>query len=171
MAVFVHSVISKLRCAGADKVAVNTFAVHHPEFLKEAVERFGAQCIVLSVEAKRIGEGKWEAYTDGGREKTNVYVLEWVAHAIKLGVGEILVTSVDTDGTKNGYDLELIRAVSDISPVPVIAHGGAGNAEDILATVHAGADAVSASSIYHYNLISVPQVKEFLRAQGVTIRI
>lgn len=157
--------------AGADKVAINTFAVHHPEFLKEAAERFGAQCIVLSVEAKKVGEGKWEAYTDGGREKTGVDVLEWVARAIKLGVGEILLTSVDRDGTKSGYDNELIRAVAAISSVPVIAHGGAGSIEDIFAGVQAGADALSASSVYHYNLTSIPQVKRFLRERGVVMRI
>lgn len=157
--------------AGADKVAVNTFAVHHPEFLKEAAERFGAQCIVLSVEAKKVGEGKWEAYTDGGREKTSVDVLEWIKKGVELGAGEILLTSVDKDGTKTGYDLDLVRAVEGISPVPVIAHGGAGNVEDMLSAQQAGADAVSASSVYHYNLTSIPLVKKFLRGQGVTIRI
>ncbi|MFA6414388.1 MAG: imidazole glycerol phosphate synthase cyclase subunit [Candidatus Paceibacterota bacterium] len=157
--------------AGADKVAINTFAIHHPEFLTEAVERFGAQCIVLSVEAKKTSDRKWEAYTDGGREKTGVDALEWITRGVRLGVGEILLTSVDRDGTKTGYDLELIRAVANTTAVPVIAHGGAGSAEDLLAAAHVGADAVSASSIYHYNLTSLPQVKEFLRAQGTAIRI
>lgn len=156
--------------AGADKVAINTYAIRNPEFLREATEKFGSQCVVLSVEAKKISEGKWEAYTDGGREKTGVDVLEWVAQCIKIGIGEILLTSIDKDGTRSGYDLDLIRAVEDISSVPVIAHGGAGNIEDVLAAVHTGADAVSASSIYHYNLISIPQVKESLRAKNIALR-
>jgi len=163
--------ITMALAAGADKVAINTYAIRDPEFLREAAEKFGSQCIVLSVEAKKIGEGEWEAYTDGGREKTGVDVLEWITRGIELGVGEILLTSVDRDGTKKGYDTELIQAIAAISPVPVIAHGGAGNAGDIFVAKTAGADAVSASSVYHYNLISIPQTKEFLGARGVMIRI
>jgi imidazole glycerol-phosphate synthase subunit HisF len=163
--------ITMALAAGADKVAINTYAIRDPKFLREAAEKFGSQCIVLSVEAKRTGERKWEAYTDGGREKTGVDALEWIARGIELGIGEILLTSIDRDGTKTGYDLELIRAVTAISPVPVIAHGGAGSADDILVAKTAGADAVSASSVYHYNLISIPQVKNILREQGVTMRI
>lgn len=163
--------ITMALAAGADKVAINTYAIRDPDFLRQAAEKFGSQCIVLSVEAKKTSVGKWEAYTDGGREKTGVDVLEWIARGIELGVGEILLTSIDKDGTKVGYDKELIRAVADISPVPVIAHGGAGNANDMFTVVQAGADAVSASSVYHYNLTSIPQVKNFLREQGVTIRI
>lgn len=163
--------ITMALAAGADKVAINTYAIRDSAFLREAAEKFGSQCIVLSVEAKKKAEGKWEAYTDGGREKTGVDVLEWIARGIELGVGEILLTSIDKDGTKSGYDRELIQAVANISPVPVIAHGGAGSADDILAAKNAGADAVSASSIYHYNLTSIPQVKDSLRERGVTIRV
>lgn len=163
--------ITMALAAGADKVAINTYAIRDPDFLRQAAEKFGSQCIVLSVEAKKRGEGKWEAYTDGGREKTGVDVLEWIARGIELGVGEILLTSIDKDGTKTGYDLDLVRAVAAISPVPVIAHGGAGNADDILVAKNAGADAVSASSIYHYNLTTIPEVKKFLNEKGITIRL
>lgn len=164
-----NDIASALR-AGADKVAINTFAVHNPEFLREACERFGAQCIVLSVEAKKTAEGGWEAYTDGGREKTGVNAVEWISQAIELGVGEILLTSVDADGTRAGYDFELIKAVAG-SRVPVIAHGGAGNEKDVLTAVHAGADAVSASSIYHYGLTSIVQVKHYLRENDIVVRV
>jgi len=163
--------ISMALQTGADKVAINTYAIRNQEFLQEATRKFGSQCIMLSVEAKRINEGKWEAYTDGGREKTGIDVLEWIIRAVELGVGEVLLTSVDADGTRGGYDSELIRAAASISTVPVIAHGGAGNAEDILAAAHAGADAISASSIYHYNLVSIPHAKEFLHAQDINIRV
>ena len=157
--------------AGADKVAINTYAVHNPTFLKEAAEMFGSQCVVLSVEAKKVSEGKWEAYTDGGREKTGVDAVSWIARAIELGAGEILLTSVDKDGTREGYDLELIKAVGAISPVPVIAHGGAGSPTDVLAAAKGGADAVSVSSILHYDLHTIPEVKSTLAAAHIPIRI
>lgn len=157
--------------AGADKVAINTHAIRNPGFLREATEKFGAQCIVLSVEAKKIAEGKWEAYTDGGREKTGIDVLEWIAQGMKLGIGEILLSSIDKDGTRSGYDLDLIRAVASIATVPIIAHGGAGSAEDMVAAARARADALSASSVYHYDLVSIPRVKESLRAEGITVRL
>lgn len=165
-----HDIASALH-AGADKVAINTFAIHNPHFLHEAVEKFGAQCIVLSVEAKKTGTGVWEAYTDGGREKSGVDVAEWIRRGVGLGVGEILLTSVDADGTRGGYDVDLIRAVTSAATVPVIAHGGAGKVEDVLAAVRAGADAVSVSSLFHYNLASIGQVKEALQGSGVTTRI
>lgn len=157
--------------AGADKVAINTYAMKDLEFLREAVQKFGAQCTVLSVEAKKIADRKWEAYTDGGREKTGVDALEWITQCIEIGIGEILLTSIDRDGTRSGYDLDLIRAVAGMTTVPVIAHGGAGSAEDMAAAARVGADALSASSIYHYNLTSVSEAKEYLRAEGIAIRI
>ncbi len=157
--------------AGADKVAINTYAVHHPEFLKEAAQMFGSQCIVLSVEAKKVGEGKWEAYTDGGREKTNIDAIEWIQKAIDLGVGEILLTSVDRDGTKSGYDLALLKAVGEISPVPVIAHGGAGGTNDVIAAVKEGSDAVAVSSILHYDLYTIQDIKSALAAEDIDVRI
>src|SRR3989338_1993955 len=128
--------------SGADKVAINTYAVKNPEFLSEAAKKFGAQCIVLSVEAKKIAENKWEAYTDGGRERTGLDAVSWIKKAIDLGVGEILITSIDRDGTYQGYDMELIKAVTSFAPIPVIAHGGAGSPENILEVIRdAKADA------------------------------
>ncbi len=155
---------------GADKIALNTFAVHHPEFLRAAAREFGSQCIVLYLEAKRKQEGGWEAYTDGGRESTGVDAVLWAKRAIELGVGEILVTSIDCDGTRKGFDCELIRAIASCAPIPVIAHGGAGGAADCLAAVHAGADAVAASSIFHYREQSIGEVKKYLAERGVTVR-
>ncbi len=157
--------------AGADKVAINTYAVHNPTFLKEAAEMFGSQCIVLSVEAKKIGDNAWEVYTDGGRETTGKDVVEWVGQALQMGVGEILLTSVDKDGTKEGYDLGLLRAVSAISPVPVIIHGGAGSADDVVRAAKKGADAVSVSSILHYDLATIPDIKNALAAEHISVRI
>jgi imidazole glycerol-phosphate synthase subunit HisF len=157
--------------AGADKVAINTHAVHHPDFLREAAEKFGSQCIVLSIEAKKIGEHAWEVYTDGGREKTGIDVLQWIQKALTLGVGEILLTSVDRDGTKSGYDLGLIAAVAKISQVPVIAHGGAAGSEDVVRAAQAGADAVSVSSILHYKTSSIKEIKEVMMSAHFPIRI
>lgn len=158
--------------AGADKVAINTFAVACSEFLQEAVHYFGSQCIVLSVEAKKISEYSWEVYTEGGRERTSLDVLNWVRRAIDLGVGEIIVTSIDQDGSKKGYDIELVKQVADISPVPVIAHGGAGDASDMLRVIRqGGADAVSASSLFHYSLACISDVKHSLSVNNIPIRI
>ena len=157
--------------AGADKVAINTYATHNPTFLKEAAEMFGSQCVVLSVEAKKVGEGRWEAYTDGGREKTGLDAVDWIKRAIELGAGEILLTSVDKDGTREGYDLELIKAVGSFSPVPVIAHGGAGSPADVLRAVKSGADAVSVSSILHYDLHTIPEVKAALANESFSVRL
>ncbi len=156
--------------AGADKVAINTYAIHHPEFLREAAEKFGSQCVVLSVEAIETGAGRWEAYTDGGREKTGVDVLQWIEKALTLGVGEILLTSIDRDGTKTGYDLTLLRAVENISTVPVILHGGAASPDDVVEVAVAGAEAVSVSSILHYGTSSVGAIKKRLQEEGIEIR-
>lgn len=157
--------------AGADKVAINTYAIKNPKFLTEAAHNFGSQCIVLSVEAKRTGEDKWEAYTEGGRERTNIDVVEWVKKAIKLGAGEIMLTSIDQDGTHNGYDIDLIKKITEFSPVPVIAHGGAGNTKDIVRVIIDGkADAVSASSIYHYNECNISDIKKKLISENIPVR-
>lgn len=158
--------------AGADKVAINTFAIKDPEFLSQAAHNFGSQCIVLSVEAKRIRENKWEVYTEGGREKTNVDVIEWVKKAIELGVGEIMLTSIDQDGTRKGYDIELIKKITEFATVPVIVHGGASSPKDIeLAIVKGHADAVSASSIYHYDEYKISDVKGKLNSENIPIRL
>lgn len=157
--------------AGADKVAINTFAINNPDFLKKAAREFGSQCIVLLIEAKRTAPGKWEAYTDGGREKTAVDAVEWAKRGIELGVGEIQVTSIDSDGTRKGYDIDLIKAITAFSPVPVVAHGGAGKPNDIIMVVEeAKADAVSASSIYHYKIHTVSQVKKALARKKIPVR-
>ena len=155
---------------GADKIAVNTFAVHHPEFLRDAAREFGSQCIVLYLEAKKKRDGGWEAYTDGGRESTGVDAVEWAKRAIDLGVGEILLTSIDRDGTRKGFDRELIAALASFAPIPVIAHGGAGSAADCLAAIEAGADAVAASSVFNYREHSIGEVKECLREKGIIVR-
>src|SRR3989344_515867 len=167
----IHDIAQVLR-AGADKIAINTHAIKNPPFLKEAVEQFGAQCIVLFIEAKNQGPGKWEAYTDGGRERTGCDVIDWVKRALDFGVGEFLVTSIDRDGTRRGYDLELVRAITAISPVPVIAHGGAGTKEtfkDVL--IDARADAVAASSVFHYRDYSIAELKNYLRNEKIDVRL
>ncbi len=158
--------------SGADKVAINTYAIKNPEFLTEAAKKFGAQCIVLSVEAKKTAPGKWEAYTDGGRERTGLDAVDWIKKGIELGVGEILITSIDQDGTYNGYDMDLIKEITAFAPIPVIVHGGAGRKETILAAIREGkADAISASSIFHFNKSTISEVKEYLDNQGLKIRM
>jgi len=140
--------------AGADKVAINTAAIGRPEFIREAAQAFGSSTIVVSIEAIQRGEGAWEAYTDNGRERTGVDAVAWAREAVALGAGEILLTSIDREGTGRGFDLELTRTVADAVDVPVIASGGAGRAEDVLEVVLAGhADAVALASIVHYDAI------------------
>jgi cyclase len=158
--------------AGADKVAINTYAIAHPEFLAEAVKKFGAQCIVAFVEAKQIAPGRWEAYTDGGREKSGVDVIEWVQKAVEAGVGEILVSSIDRDGTRKGFDHELLKAVMIAANVPVIAHGGAGSMDSVrAAAAECGVSAVSCATVFHYKDYSIPELKAYLRDNGVSTRI
>lgn len=157
--------------AGADKVAINTYAVKKPKFLKTAVETFGAQCIVLSVDAKLQTNGHYEPYTDGGREKTGLEVVPWVREAINMGVGEVMIASIDRDGTRNGYDLELVKSITSFAPVPVIAHAGAGTLDSIFQVIDEGrADAISASSIFHYKELSIKAVKKYLSKKGVPVR-
>jgi len=158
--------------AGADKVAINTFAINHPEFLTESAKKFGSQCIVLSVEAKKIGDNSWEAYTDGGRERTGKDAIEWIKKGIELGVGEIMLTSIDQDGTKKGYDMDLIKGATSFAPIPVIVHGGAGTMDDIKNVIlEAHADAVSASSVYHYGIFQINELKNKLVADKINVRI
>lgn len=167
----IHDINNALR-AGADKVAINTYAIQNPQFLQEAVKKFGSQCVVISIEAKKTGNKKWETYTDGGREKTGIDAVEWAKKALDMGVGEILITSIDQDGTKSGYDLELIRTVTEFSPVPVIAHGGAGKKEDVLEVIRrCGPNAVSAASIFHYGEVSIKELKKFLLSYNIPVRI
>ena len=157
--------------AGADKTSLNTAAVKNPGLLKGGAEKFGRQCMVLAVDARRAGDHRWEVYVNGGRTPTGLDCLEWVKKAVALGAGEILLTSMDADGTKDGYDIELTRAVSDAVNVPVIASGGAGKLEhfyDVLTLGHA--DAVLAASVFHYGQFTVRQVKEYLQSRGVEVR-
>jgi cyclase len=163
--------IRSLLLAGADKVSINTAAVSRPEFVKEAAEKFGSQCIVAAIDAKSVGNGRYEIFTHGGRKPTGI---DAVAHAKKLvgyGAGEILLTSMDRDGVKSGYDLALTRAVSDAVQVPVIASGGVGKVQDLVDGVIQGhASAVLAASIFHFGEVSIAQAKAALRAANIPVR-
>lgn len=157
--------------AGADKVAINTYATKHSEFISEAVKKFGSQCIVLYIEAKKVRPGVWEAYTDGGREHSGIDAIQWAHKAIELGAGEILITSIDQDGTRKGYDMELVRTISEFAPIPVIAHGGAGSMESVATAITEGkTDAVSASSIFHYNDYTIQNLKNYLTNKNINVR-
>ncbi|MDD5103151.1 MAG: imidazole glycerol phosphate synthase cyclase subunit [Candidatus Peribacteraceae bacterium] len=165
-----HDINNFLR-AGADKVAINTYATLNPALLSEAVHQFGAQCIVLSVEAKRSAPGRWEAYTDGGREHSGLDAIEWIKRALAMGVGEILLTSVDFDGTKKGYDRGLLAAVTAFADVPVIIHGGAMDAASLTEAIQEGhADAVCLASILHYDEWTIGALKEQLMTKKIPIR-
>lgn len=162
--------------AGADKVAINTAAVSRPEFVREAAERFGSQCIVVAVDAKQVSEpgepGRWEIFTHGGRRPTGLDAIEWAKRMAELGAGEILLTSMDRDGTREGFDLALNRAVSDAVPVPVIASGGVGNLEHLAEGIlEGGADAVLAASIFHFGEYSIDEAKRYLADRGITVRL
>lgn len=167
--------VRKLLLAGADKVSVNTAAVDRPEFVQEASRRFGSQCIVVAVDAKMRGANPsdgWEVYTHGGRRPTGIDAIGWVRRMEAMGAGEILLTSMDRDGTKDGYDIPLTRTVSEAIGIPVIASGGAGNAEHLYEALAEGkADAVLAASIFHYRETTVGEVKRFLADRGVPVRI
>ncbi|WP_328442984.1 MULTISPECIES: imidazole glycerol phosphate synthase subunit HisF [unclassified Amycolatopsis] len=168
--------VNRLLRTGADKVSINTAAIARPEFLHEASRRFGAQCIVLSVDARRVPEGGeatpsgFEVTTHGGRRGTGIDAVEWAARGEELGVGEILLNSMDADGTKNGFDLELIELVRKAVRVPVIASGGAGALEHFLPAVRSGADAVLAASVFHFGQLKIGEVKTALRDGGVEVR-
>ncbi len=157
--------------SGADKVAVNTAAVQRPELLREIAETFGSQCMVLSVEAKQVASGRWEAYTDNGRERSGREVVEWVKQATSLGIGEVLLTSVDREGTRKGFDIELVQAVETATNVPVIASGGMGTIEHLEEVVRVGkADAIAMADILHYDRMSLPDVRLAATAAGMDIR-
>ena len=163
--------IRKLLLAGADKVSINTAAVKTPEFVGQAAEKFGSQCIVVSVDAKRTPSGGFEIFTHGGREATGTEAISWCQRMADLGCGEILLTSMDRDGTKKGFDLELTRAVADAVPVPVIASGGAGTLDHLVEGVMQGhASAVLAASIFHFGTYTIAEAKAHMKAAGAEIR-
>ena len=162
---------TRLLRSGADKVAVNTAAVSNPRLITEISQRFGSQCMVLSIEAKKIGGGSWEVFTDNGRERTGRSVLEWVQQGTHLGAGEILLTSVDREGTRKGFDISLIRAVTSQTDVPVIASGGMGSLSDFKSVVNeGGADAVAMADVLHYDRLTIDAIRHFALADGINVR-
>ncbi|HEY5494944.1 MAG TPA: imidazole glycerol phosphate synthase subunit HisF [Candidatus Anoxymicrobiaceae bacterium] len=158
--------------AGADKVSINTAAVSDPALLTRAAERFGSQCVVVAVDARGRGDGTWEVYTHGGRTPTGIDAIEWVRRVEELGAGEIMLTSMDRDGTRLGYDIPMTRAVCEAISIPVIASGGAGNLEHLAEAIEqTGCDAVLAASIFHYEEHTISEAKEFLASRGIEVRL
>lgn len=168
--------IRRMLNAGADKVSINSAAVTNPEFVAEAASRFGSQCIVVAIDAKRVSAAgepdRWEIFTHGGRKRTGIDAIAWARRMTEYGAGEILLTSMDADGTKAGYDIALVRAISDAVIVPVIASGGVGNLQHLAdGIIEGGADAVLAASIFHFAEYSIPQAKQYLAERGITMRL
>jgi len=163
--------IRKLLLAGADKVSINTAAIERPDFVREGAGKFGSQCIVVAIDAKEVGPGKWEIFTHGGRKATGIDAVEWAERVVQLGAGEILLTSMDRDGTKRGYDIALTRAVSGAVPVPVIASGGVGTLDHLVEGIRAGgATAVLAASIFHFGTHTIAEAKAAMAAAGIAVR-
>ncbi|MBT5483640.1 MAG: imidazole glycerol phosphate synthase subunit HisF [Gammaproteobacteria bacterium] len=167
--------IREMLNAGADKVAINTSAVTNPDFVKQASEKFGSQCIVVAIDAKKVSAGdepdKWEIFTHGGRNPTGLDAVEWAKQMVAFGAGEILLTSMDRDGTKDGFDLKLNRAISEAVTVPVIASGGVGNLQHLVEGITEGkADAVLAASIFHFGEYSIPEAKKYMAGKGIVVR-
>ena len=158
---------------GADKISINSSAIERPELISEAAMKFGSQCVVTAIDAKRRADGSgWTVYKNGGRIDTGLDAVEWAARAEKLGAGEILLTSMDCDGTKNGYDLKLTRTIADELKIPVIASGGAGKKEDFYdAPTEGGAEAALAASLFHYRELEIVQLKKYLRSRGISVRL
>lgn len=167
--------IRNLLNAGADKVAINSAAIHNPEFVREAAQRFGSQCIVVAIDAKQVEQGeqpRWEIFTHGGRKPTGINAIEWAEKMTAYGAGEILLTSMDRDGTKNGFDLDLTSRISDAVNVPVIASGGVGNLQHLVDGIVEGkADAVLAASIFHFGEHTVPEAKKYMAERGISVRL
>lgn len=163
---------NQLLRAGADKVAVNTAAVANPQLITEIARRFGSQCTVLSIEAKQISPGRWEVYTDSGRERTGLDVIDWVKQGVAMGAGEVLLTSVDREGTRKGFDVALVSAVTAEVSVPVIASGGMGKLDDLIAIIkQGGADAIAMADILHYQRAAVADIRTVARASGIRVRV
>ena len=160
----------KVLMAGADKVSVNSSAVKNPQLIRDAALKFGNQCVVLSIDAKRNDSGAWDIYVKGGRENTGIDAIEWAKRGQELGAGEICINSIDTDGVKRGYDLELNRKLSEILTIPVIASGGAGEKAHFSEVLKAGADAALAASVFHYKEIPIPELKAYLAGEGIAVR-
>ena len=164
--------IRRLLNAGADKVSMNSSAVANPDLVSDAAAHYGSQCIVVAIDAKRVADNRWEVFTHGGRTATGLDVVEWASEVSRRGAGEILLTSMNQDGTQDGFDLALTAAVSKAVPVPVIASGGVGNLQHLVDGITKGrADAVLAASIFHYGTYTVRQAKEFMAAQGIAVRL
>ena len=162
--------------AGADKVSINTAAIHNPELVRESAERFGSQCIVVAIDAKRVddvdGQPRWEIFTHGGRKPTGIDAVAWAQRMAALGAGEILLTSMDRDGTRNGFELGVTRAITDAVEIPVIASGGVGNLDHLVEGITlGGADAVLAASIFHFGEFTVPQAKAYMAERGIEVRL
>ncbi|OAN50355.1 imidazole glycerol phosphate synthase subunit HisF [Paramagnetospirillum marisnigri] len=163
--------IRKLLLAGADKVSINTAAVHRPEFVREAAEKFGSQCTVVAIDAKQTAPGRFEIFTHGGRNATGIDAVDWARRMVEYGAGEILLTSMDRDGTKQGFNIPLTRAVADAVPVPVIASGGVGNLDHLVEGIRDGhATAVLAASIFHFGTHTIAEAKAHMRAAGIAVR-
>lgn len=162
--------VGNLLRAGADKIAINSAVVRRPDLITEVARKFGSQCMVLSIEAKRHGKGKWEVYTDCGREKSGLDALEWAARGVSLGAGEIIVTSIDQEGTRKGFDTELTLEISKLVNVPVIASGGYGQFEHLNEVLKSGADAVAVADALHYGRTSIPELRQYACEQGFLVR-
>lgn len=160
----------KVLLAGADKVSVNSAAVKNPKLIAEAAERFGRQCVVLSIDAKRNDKGSWDVYVAGGRENTGIDAVEWAKEGQALGAGEICINSIDADGVKTGYDIDLNRILSETLTIPIIASGGAGKPEHFAEVLKCGADAALAASVFHYKEIRIKDLKEYLANEGIAVR-
>lgn len=164
--------IRNLLNAGADKVSINSAAIYNPEFVQEASARFGNQCIVVAIDAKKVADNQWEIFTHGGRNATGINAIDWAVKMANFGAGELLITSMDSDGTKNGYDLALMRAINDKVNIPTIASGGVGNLQHLAdGVLKGGADAVLAASIFHFGEYSIQEAKQFMAKQGITMRL